>query len=402
MGNQQIREALHGLKPALLMVVVQFVFTGVNVLYKLAANDGMNLKVIVAYRLVFATAFILPLALFIERKSRRKLTWTILFQAFLCGLFGASLPQNLYLESLVLTSATLASAMTNLIPAITFFLAVIFRLEKLNFGTPGGKAKVLGSLLGVGGALILTFYKGVDINIWSTHVDLLHRDHHHNNMASSHDAAAGSGNHVLGCLLAVASSACFSVWFILQAKMSEKYPCYYSSTALMSIMATIQTIIFALCTERDWSQWKLGWNIRLLTVAYSGTVASGLMMTLIAWCVQKKGPLYASVFNPLMLVLVTIVGSLVLNEKLHLGSVLAAVLIVFGLYFVLWGKGKEMKMNQLTPSESFGNQSESIHIVVTATADNTITWSRSDSVNGGRITRVAPDATDNVFEKELT
>ncbi|EXB97306.1 Auxin-induced protein 5NG4 [Morus notabilis] len=251
------------------MVVVQFVFTGVNVLYKLAANDGMNLKVIVAYRLVFATAFILPLALFIERKSRRKLTWTILFQAFLCGLFGASLPQNLYLESLVLTSATLASAMTNLIPAITFFLAVIFRLEKLNFGTPGGKAKVLGSLLGVGGALILTFYKGVDINIWSTHVDLLHRDHQHNNMASSHDAAAGSGNHVLGCLLAVASSACFSVWFIIQAKMSEKYPCYYSSTALMSIMATIQTLIFALCTVRDWSQWKLGWNIRLLTVAYS-------------------------------------------------------------------------------------------------------------------------------------
>lgn len=90
------------------------------------------------------------------------------------------------------------------------------RLEKLNFGTPGGKAKVLGSLLGVGGALILSFYKGVEINIWSTHVDLLHRDHQHNNMASSHDAAAGSGNHVLGCLLAVASSACFSVWFIIQ------------------------------------------------------------------------------------------------------------------------------------------------------------------------------------------
>ena len=67
MGRQHIGEALHGPKPALLMVVVQFAFAGMNVLYKLASNDGMNFKVIVAYRYIFSTAFILPLALFIER-----------------------------------------------------------------------------------------------------------------------------------------------------------------------------------------------------------------------------------------------------------------------------------------------------------------------------------------------
>lgn len=51
--------------------------------------------------------------------------------------------------------------------------------------------------------------------------------------------------------------------------MSERYPSHYSGTALMSIMGTIQAVVFALCMERDWSQWKLGWNIRLLTVSYS-------------------------------------------------------------------------------------------------------------------------------------
>lgn len=35
--------------------------------------------------------------------------------------------QNLYAESLALTSATFAAAMTNLIPAITFVLAILFR-----------------------------------------------------------------------------------------------------------------------------------------------------------------------------------------------------------------------------------------------------------------------------------
>lgn len=63
----QIINVLHELKPAILMVVVQVVFAGVNVLYKLAANDGMSLTVIVAYRFIFATAVMIPLALIVER-----------------------------------------------------------------------------------------------------------------------------------------------------------------------------------------------------------------------------------------------------------------------------------------------------------------------------------------------
>jgi len=46
--------------------------------------------------------------------------------------------------------------------------------------------------------------------------------------------------------------------------MSKEYPSHYSSTALMSTMGAIQATAFGLCVERDWSQWKLGWNIRLL------------------------------------------------------------------------------------------------------------------------------------------
>jgi len=51
--------------------------------------------------------------------------------------------------------------------------------------------------------------------------------------------------------------------------MNAEYPSPHSSAALMSIMGAIQANIFTLCVERDWSQWKLGFNIRLLTVAYS-------------------------------------------------------------------------------------------------------------------------------------
>ncbi|CAL5329686.1 unnamed protein product [Camellia sinensis] len=52
-----------------------------------------------------------------------------------------------------------------------------------------------------------------------------------------------------------------------------------------------------------------------------GIVACGVTFTLMAWCVQIKGPLFVSIFSPLLLVLVAIAGSLLLDEKLHLGRV---------------------------------------------------------------------------------
>ncbi|CAN6584440.1 unnamed protein product [Malus baccata var. baccata] len=365
MGTGRICNALHGLKPVLLMVVVQFAFAGVNILYKLAANDGMNLRILVAYRFIFGTAFLLPIALFIERKNRPKLTWMVLLQGFLSGLFGGSLSQNLYIESLALTSATFASAISQLIPAITFILAITFRLEKLNLRSLTGKAKVVGTLMGIGGAMLLAFYEGVEIKIWSTHVDLLHTSQQqHSHLASL--PHRDSGDRLLGCLLAFGSCICNAIWLIILTKMSVTYPCYYSSTALMSAMGSIQAVGFALCMERGWSQWMLGWNIRLLTAAYSGIMVTGLCATFISLCISMRGPLFVSVFNPLMLVLIAIVGSLVLDEKLHLGSVLGAVLIVCGLYAVLWGKGKEIeKMSHLVPSTSFHHQdSGSIDIVI--------------------------------------
>ncbi|XP_061337172.1 WAT1-related protein At1g68170-like [Gastrolobium bilobum] len=353
-----IWNVVHGLKPIMLMVLVQIAYTAVNVLYKLAINDGMSVKVATAYRLAFGSAFTVPLALITERKKRPKLTWRVLFMAFFCGLFGGSLFQNLFYEALALTSATFVSAIYNLVPAITFILAISCGFERLNLRAAAGKAKVLGTLIGIGGAMLLTFFKGVEINIWPFHINVMHPHQHQNGHV------ADSGSNLLGVLCAIASCFSFALWLTIQAKMSKEYPSHYSSTALMSTMGAIQATGFGLCIERDWSQWKLGWNIRLLAVAYSGIVASGLVVIVIAWCIQMRGPLFASVFNPLMLVLVAVAASLMLDENLYLGSVLGAVLIVCGLYMVLWGKSKEMKkITQLVPSEIIG-EAEAIEVVV--------------------------------------
>ncbi|PPD68047.1 hypothetical protein GOBAR_DD35076 [Gossypium barbadense] len=41
-------------------------------------------------------------------------------------------------------------------------------------------------------------------------------------------------------------------------------------------------------------------------------------------------------------------GSFILAEKVHLGSIIGTVIIIFGLYTVLWGKSKDQKNSTAT------------------------------------------------------
>ncbi|KAJ4966488.1 hypothetical protein NE237_018337 [Protea cynaroides] len=322
------------LKPAMVMVLVQIILSGLTVFFKLATRDGMNMLILVAYRYIFATFFLAPRAFFFERNKRPKLTWMVTFQAFFCGFFGGTLWQNLYVASLKLTSTTFAAAMINLIP-------------KLGIQTLAGRMNLVGTTIGMEGAFViqdtnptLTFYKGAEVNIWSTNVDL------RQGLGTEISTSASQGefsNRILGSLMALGCSTSYAIWLIFQAKMSQRNPCYLSSSVFMCIMGSIQSVIFAVCIERNREEWKLAWGVR----------ARGLMVV--------------SFFNPLMLVLVAILCSLFLDEKLHIGIMLGGMLIVVGLYVVLWGKGEEMKrMSHLMLFKSF-KEADHIEVVVTIT-----------------------------------
>ncbi|KAK7319371.1 hypothetical protein RJT34_04091 [Clitoria ternatea] len=351
-------------KPVLLMVMVQIAYASVNIFYKLAINDGMSIRIVIAYRLVFALVFTFALALIFERKSRPKLTWRVLFMSFFSGLFGASLFHNLFLEALDLVSATFATAIYNLVPALTFILAIFCGLEKLNMRSAEGKAKVLGTIIGIGGSMVLTFYKGANINIRSR-TNLMHRNGHVTTLPTD------SGHKLLGILCGFGSCFSFALWLIIQSKIAKEYPSHHSSTFLMTVMAAIQATAFALFVEKDWSQWKLGSTIRILTVTYSAILASGVAVIAVTWCVRMRGPVFVSVFNPLMLVLVAVADSLLLDENLYVGSLIGGLLIVCGLYMVLWGKSKEMtKTNHDASSESEITQSN--RVLIANGAENTL------------------------------
>ncbi|KAF3598102.1 hypothetical protein DY000_02023378 [Brassica cretica] len=106
--------------------------------------------------------------------------------------------------------------------------------------------------MGICGAMLFTFYKGFPIQPLKSDINLLP------GTSTGHVALLASDHRVLGACLALASCFSYAKWIILQAKMSETFPRHYASTGLMSLMAFFQSTIYALCVERDWSQWKFG------------------------------------------------------------------------------------------------------------------------------------------------
>jgi len=86
---------------------------------------------------------------------------------------------------------------------------------------------------------------------------------------------------------------------------------------------------------------KLADDVLLYVPFVQGIVTSSIAYYVQGLVIQKTGPVFASAFSPLMMIIVAVMGSFILSEKIYLGGVLGAVLIVAGLYSVLWGKHKE-------------------------------------------------------------
>ncbi|XP_042488586.1 WAT1-related protein At1g09380-like [Macadamia integrifolia] len=322
--------------PCLAMIVAQFCYAGMTLTSKPALDTGMNPFVLVAYRQIFAVVFLSPFAYFLERKTRPRITLQILCQIFLSSIFGATLNQCLYFLGLKYSTPIIVCALNNLLPAITFIIAIPFGLETVGIKRRSGQAKVVGTILCVGGAMLMSFYKGSLIHMVKSSIHWSYVGNMQNRDSSS------ESNLFLGPLLIVASCIAWSLWFIIQAKMSKTFTAPYSITALMTLMASIQCGVVAICVEHNISGWSLKSNVRLIAALYCGIVGSGIGVGLTSWCIDKRGPLYVSMFNPLVLVIVAIIGWAILSQELYVGSALGSVLIIVGLYAVLWGKEKEM------------------------------------------------------------
>ncbi|KDO71057.1 hypothetical protein CISIN_1g018069mg [Citrus sinensis] len=322
----------------LAMTIFQFGYAGNHVIMRTALNMGVSKLVFPLYRNIIAVIVLVPFAYFLEKKDRPTLTYSFLLQFFLLGLVGITLNQGSYIFGLDNTSPIFASAVENAVPAVTFIMAVLLRIEQIHLTRKDGIAKVLGTLISVGGASVITLYKG----------PIVYRPNSASDQSQSQMLLLGDTkekNWTLGCICLIGHCLFWSSWIVLQSPVLKKYPARLSVVSYSCFFSLMQFSAIGAYFERDSAAWQFhsGWEI--FCVFYSGLVASAMSFAVQIWVIDRGGPMFVSAYLPVQTMLVAIMATIALGEEFYLGGVIGASLIIAGLYLVVLGKDEESKYN---------------------------------------------------------
>ncbi|KAG4148687.1 hypothetical protein ERO13_D05G300500v2 [Gossypium hirsutum] len=291
-------------KPFLAVLFLQFGISGMSIITKFALNQGMSQHVLVVYRHAIATLVIAPFAIVLERKIRPKMSLSVFVKILLLALLEPTMDQNLLYTGMKYTTATFTSAMTNVLPAFVFLLAWIV------------------------------------------------------------NASAVKQDPIKGALMIIFGCFCWAGFIILQAITLKSYPAELSLTAFICLAGTIGGSIVALAMEAgNAAVWSIHFDVKLLAAVYSGVICSGITYYVQGVIMRSRGPVFVTAFNPLSMVIVAILSSFILSEILYLGRIIGAIVIVIGLYMVLWGKSKDQcSSNQNIKVEEASNDLKMIVI----------------------------------------
>ncbi|XP_048533683.1 WAT1-related protein At1g44800-like [Triticum urartu] len=330
-------KVLNDVKPYLAMVLLQVGFAGMYIIAVASLKAGMSHFVLVVYRNLVATAVMTPFALYFERGLRPKMTITIFIKVMGLAFLEPVMDQNLYFMGAKLTSAGFATALVNILPAVTFVLALILRMEKVRLRSLHSQAKIAGTVLTVAGAVLMVLYHGPIVQFpWT-------KGQHHA-IASGQGAggAAAARDWLNGTIMVIIACVAWACFFILQSNTLRSYPAELSLTVLICGMGSLMSGAIALVAERANTQaWVIGFDTRLFTAVYAGIVCSGVAYYVQGIVSRQRGPVFVTAFNPLCMIVTAVMGSIILKEEINLGSVIGAAIIVGGLYFLIWGKSKD-------------------------------------------------------------
>ncbi|CAN6835785.1 hypothetical protein Bca4012_034345 [Brassica carinata] len=311
-------------KPYFAMICLQFGYAGMNLVTKTVLDRGMSHYVLVAYRNAFATAAIAPFAFLSERKVRSKMTFSIFMHIFVLALLGPVIDQNLYYIGLKLTSPTFSTAVSNIVPAITFILDTLFRMERVEMRKVRCQVKVVGTLVTVVGSILMILHKGPFISSFRSQLTT----------ASSPLA----GDYLKATIFLLIASLSWASFFILQASTLKKYSAHLSLSTMVCFMGTLQSLALTFVMEHNPSALNIGFDMNLLASVYAGIMSSSIAYYIQGLMMQRKGPVFVTAFNPLVVVIVSIMSFFVLGQGTYLGGGIGVVVLTVGVYTVLWAK----------------------------------------------------------------
>lgn len=316
--------------PFVALVAMECINVGLNTLFKAATNHGMNNHVFIVYAYAVAAVCLLPAPFFSNRSTvLPPLNASIMLQIFLLGVIGCT-SQIMGYTGINYSSPTLASAISNLVPAFTFILALIFRMETVVFRSATSRAKVVGTIVSVTGAFVVTLYQGPTIAFTTTspsnEIQLL---------------TSTQPNWMLGGLFLTTEYLLVPMWYIVQTQIMKVYPAEMTVVFFYNLTVSILAAIVGVFMVPDLNQWRIRLDISLVSILCSGIFGSFVNNTIHTWALRVKGPVYVAMFKPLSIAIAVAMGVILLGDTLYLGSIIGATIIAMGFYTVLWGKAQE-------------------------------------------------------------
>ncbi|KAK6130990.1 hypothetical protein DH2020_035263 [Rehmannia glutinosa] len=287
------------------MLALQFGYAGFHVVSRAALNMGISKIVFPVYRNILALLLLLPFAYFLEK------------------------------------------------------------IEKVRLDRKDGISKVAGTLFCVAGASVITLYKGPTIYSPAPPLEIAAAAVMPAAPALLYQLGDAKGKSwTLGCIFLIGHCLSWSGWLVLQAPVLKKYPARLSFTSYQCFFGVIQFLVIAAFMERDPQAWLVHSGAELFSVFYAGVVASGIAFAVQIWCIDRGGPVFVAVYQPVQTLVVAIMTSFLLGEEFYLGGIIGAVLIITGLYLVLWGKNEERKFTvaAIQSPADHGNNRATPHI----------------------------------------
>ncbi|XP_026436314.1 WAT1-related protein At1g09380-like [Papaver somniferum] len=272
------------------------------------------------------------------RKSAHGMNIRILVQQLFFSVLGGTLYNALFSQGLKFTTPTIASGINILFPVLNFIAAVFSRNEELQFKSTAGCLKIAGTMLSVGGSLVVSFYSGFQISVNKSSVDWQF-------LRSS--GTTPEPNSVGPVLIALSCLARFG-WFQLQGWLCKDFPYPYTSTAIICLLSSIQCAIVGAGMKHTVKAWSLASTLRIVSVLYSGVFGSAITFLVTNLFITKKGPVFVSIFNPIFLIFVQIFGWAFFKENVYFGSLLGSALLLVGFIVALWANWKEVYLSSNT------------------------------------------------------
>nr|KJB11460.1 hypothetical protein B456_001G260300 [Gossypium raimondii] len=253
--NMGLSSYLWNALPFMAMITVECTDVGISVISKAALSKGMSNVVSVTYFNALGTLILLPYYIFF-RDKQAPLTFSLLWRFFLLGLIGSS-GQIIFLTGVKFSSPTLSSALVNLIPVFTFLLAVIFRMEKLEMRKSSSQAKLLGAIVAVTGAFVVTLYKGPPVLMSSSPSDFLHHPFDSKQFKWIIGGLSEQSKWIIGGFLLLLVCLSSATWNVLQAATVKEYTDKMTIVFFFTFFIAIQSLVFSVILERNPTAWRL-------------------------------------------------------------------------------------------------------------------------------------------------